>query len=236
MAATKVKGVVIGGVNVKEKDRIVNLYTLEKGLVSLSMKGVRGEKAKMKFAKEPFCFGEYLIEEGKSIPVVTGVDIIDSFYGIASDIEKYYEGCAILDIVSRLGKESNPVLFIELIKALRALCYDDIRKYYIFDKFLLNYFKIMGYGFLEEKCSSCGATLGAKYLNLQVGEIVCPACKNDLSISISDPCYAALKILDKTDYEKLSTLNLSGNGEVVACSLLSKNYEWRTGNKILEIK
>ncbi|MBQ8792854.1 MAG: DNA repair protein RecO [Clostridia bacterium] len=234
MATTKVKAIVLGGTNVKEKDRIINVYSLELGKLSLSMKGVRGDKAKMKFAKEIFCFADFIFEEGKAIPVVTGVDIIDNFYALAQDIDKYYEACAILDIISHLGNESNPQLFIEIIKALKTLCYEKVEKYYVFDKFLINYLKIMGYDFFTDRCSSCKATLGHRYLNLEVGEQVCPACKNALSTSISDDCYTALKILDKTEYDKLPSLNILNNGHLSACSLLSKDYEWRTGNKILQ--
>ena len=66
MASTKVKAVVIGGVNVKEKDKLISLYTLEKGKMSVSMKGVRGDKAKLKSAKEIFSFGDFVVEEGRS--------------------------------------------------------------------------------------------------------------------------------------------------------------------------
>lgn len=236
MATTKVKAVVLGGTNVKEKDRIVSLYTLEQGKISVSMKGVRGDKAKMKFAKEVFCFGDFILEEGRAIPVVTGVDIIDNFYGLSQDIDKYYEACAILDIVSKFGGESNPSIFIELIKALKTICYEDVEKYFVFDKFLIDFFKLAGYDFITDKCSSCKATLNHRYLNLQVGEQVCPACKNSLSVLIGEDCYSALKMLDKTDYDKLSSLKILNNGHLLACSLLSKNYEWRTGNKILEMK
>lgn len=38
MATTKVKGIVLGGTNVKEKDKLVKLYTLEKGLITVTMK------------------------------------------------------------------------------------------------------------------------------------------------------------------------------------------------------
>ena len=67
MATTKVKAIVLGGTNVKEKDRIISVYSLERGVESFSMKGVRGDKAKMKFAKEVFCFGDFIVEEGISI-------------------------------------------------------------------------------------------------------------------------------------------------------------------------
>lgn len=232
--STKVKGIVIGGTNIKEKDKLVSIFTLEKGKIVASMKGVRGDKAKLKFAKEPFCFGEFIIEEGKFNNIITSVDIIDNFYDLTKDIEKYYEGCAILDIINKVIVEPNAAVFIELIKALKSLCYDNLKKYYVLDKFLIFLFKEMGYAFVTDKCASCGATLGNKYFNLEVGEIVCSACKNDaMCVSISNPCYSAIKILLNTDYEKLATIKLGGAGEVQAYNLLNKNFEWRTGYKLL---
>ncbi len=145
MASTKVKAVVIGGVNVKEKDKLISLYTLEKGKMSVSMKGVRGDKAKLKSAKEIFSFGDFVVEEGRSTNIVIGADIIDNFYDLSKDIDKYYEGCAILDIVSKTQSEPNPQIFIEVVKALKTLCYDNVKKYYVIDKFLLSLFYNMGF-------------------------------------------------------------------------------------------
>lgn len=235
MASTKVKAVVIGGVNVKEKDRLVSLYTLERGNMAISMRGVRGEKAKLKFAKELFCFAEFLIEEGKSSKIVTAVDVIDDFRDIAKDIDKYFEACAIVDVVSKFGEESNPALFIALVKSLKLLCYENCPKYYVFDKFLLEFFKIMGWSFLSNNCSSCGATLGIKYLNLEVGELVCPACKNAFSVQVGDETYKAISMLDATDFDNVSSLNLPEGGEIQACKILVKNYEFRTGYKFTSL-
>lgn len=233
--STKVKAIVIGGTNIKEKDRIITLFSLEKGKITASMRGVRGEKAKLKSAKELFCFGDFIIEEGKVGNVVTSVDILDNFYELTKDIERYYEGCAILDIVGKIAVEPNPKLFIEVIKALKTLCYDKSEKYYVIDKFLITIFKAMGYDFITDKCSSCGANLVNRYLNLDVGEIVCANDKTSMCIPVSNACYGAIKLLDVTDYEKFSTLKIGGNGHIQAFSLLSQNYEWRTGYKILNM-
>lgn len=235
MASTKVKGIVLGGTNVKEKDKIIKLYTLEKGPMSVTLKGVRGDKAKYKAAKEIFCFGDFVIEEGKNYSIVTSVDIIDNFYMLSNNIERYYEACAILDIVSKVATEPNTALFIEILEALKTLCYDEVGKYNVIDKFLISIFKAMGYNFITENCSSCGGKLGAKYLNLGIGEIVCPACKKTNSLPISDACFNALKILSNTEYDKLPTINFSlliGNQ---VHYLLTTNYEWRTGYKVLSI-
>ena len=233
--STKVKAIVLGGTNIKEKDKIVKLFTLENGIMSVSMKGVRGDKAKLKLAKELFCFGEFLLEEGKTGYIVTSVDIIDSFFDLSKNIEKYYEACSILDIISKNCIEANPQLFIETIKALKTLCYDNVNRFYIIDKFLISVLKGMGYNFITDKCSSCGATLVNRYLNIDVGELVCPLCKNDLSLSVSERCYSAIKILHNTEYEKLGTIKLGGNSHVEAYDLLGKNYEWRTDNMLLHL-
>jgi len=44
-----------------------------------------------------------------------------------------------------------------------------------------------------------------------------------------------MRILNKTDYEKLSTVKFGGMGEIQAFNLLAKNYQYRTGNQLLEI-
>ncbi len=235
MASTKVKAIVIRSSNVKDKDKLLHIYSLEQGKMLVSMRGVRGEKAKLKSAKEIFCFGEFIIENTKNTNIVTSVSIIDNFYDLSKNIDKYYEACAILDIIDKVVQEPDPQLFIIIIKALKALCYDDVKKFYVIDKFLLDIFSAMGCNFITERCSSCGATLGSRYLNLDIGELVCPACKTLSSVAVSDACYSVLRILSSTPYDKLTTLKFGGMGEAQAFNLLSKNYEWRTGYSMINL-
>ena len=155
---------------------------------------------------------------------------------MTQDVDKYYEGCALIDIANKVVlNEPNPQLFIELLKALKCLCYENVKKYYVVDKFLMNVFKLLGYGFLTDRCSSCGSLLGTKHLNLEVGELVCSACKNALCMQVSEATFSALRILDGTVYDKLSTVKFGAMGEVQAFNLLSKNFYYRTGHQILEI-
>lgn len=235
MASIKTKAIVLGGTNVKEKDRLVDLFTLEQGRKLVSMRGVRGEKAKLKMAKEPFCFGEFVLEEGKGC-VVTQVEIIDNFYDLTKDLDKYYEGCAILDLVKSVASASEPKLFIELLQALKTLCYENVKKYYVFDKFLLDLTEFLGFSFFQNKCGGCGATLNIAYFDLDKGCFVCPSCKSESSIKLSNGAFKAVEILHNCGYEKLSTLQLSSGSEREALKLLALNLEWRVGVKILKIK
>lgn len=235
--STKVKAIVIGAKDYKDKDKLITLYSLEQGKLVCSMRGVRGEKAKLKAAKDIFTFGEYIIEEGKGFNIVTQVEVIDSFFGLSQNIDKYYEACAILDIVSKISsQQSDPPLFINLIKCLKTLCYDDVPKFYAIDKFLISVFQALGYSFLTEECSSChGDLLTKRFFELNIGEFVCPACRNASCIEVSEPCFRALKILDSTDYERLCSIRLGGRGEIESFKLLQTNFEWRMGAKFCDV-
>ncbi len=236
MSSTKVKGIVLSSKDYKEKDKLVILYTLENGKLAAFMRGVRGDKAKLKAAKEPFCFAEYIIENTKGANVITQAEVIDNFFDITKDIDKFYEGCTILDIVNKVGTEADPALFLQLLKCLKALCYQSIRKYYVVNKFLIKLFTDLGYSFLTNNCSSCQGALGEKrYFNFDLGEIVCGACKNATAQAVSDACYAALKLLNTIDYDKLCSLKIGGQGEVECFRLLEKNFEWRMGTRFVTI-
>ena len=231
----KTKAIVLGGVDIKEKDRLIDLFTLEEGRITVSMKGVRGEKAKLKMAKEPFCFGEFVIEKGKSA-IVTQVEIIDSFYNLTKDLDKYYEGFAILDMVKQITDQKDPQIFIETLKALKALCYENIKKYYVFNKFLMKITEILGFSFVKDRCGCCDALLGIVYFDLNKGCFVCPNCKTENSFKVSKDAFKGLEILHNIDYDKLDSINLALGSEKEMLKLLAINLEWREGIKVLKIK
>ena len=237
MASTKVKAIVIKTKDLKEKDKLITLWTLEQGKITASLRGVRGANAKFKFAKEPFCFGEFVIENTKGMNVVTQVEIVDSFFGLTQDIDKFYEACAIIDAINILENEqADAQVFIETLKALKALCYEKIKKYYVFNTFMLKLFKNMGYFFVSENCSACRNSLMARrFFNLDIGEFVCFSCKNYSSVEVSDAFFSAIKILNNHNYDDLSKLNLGGNAEKELYRLIDKNFEWRFGKRFCQI-
>ncbi len=228
MPNIKVKAVVLTNKDCKEKDKLVTLFSLEEGKLFVYFKGVKLDKAKLKAGKEPFTFGEFVIEKGRAGNIVTEVEIIDSFLPIRADIDKYYEACSILDIVLKLFKDPNPTMFIQVIKSLKAISYDFSPKNYALLKFLLSIFENNGYNLNFDVCSSCKAKLtGKKFLNLDFGEIVCSNCKRNTSVEILPSTMSALKIIKQTPYDKLKSVKIGGGGTEKAVNLLAENFEWR---------
>lgn len=237
MPSTKVKGIIIESKDSKDKDKLVTIYTLEQGKKRVIFKGVRGEKAKLKASKEIFTFGDFFIENTKGNNIVSQVDIIESFYGISQDLNKYYEACSIVDVVKKIGTaEGDPTLFIEIVKALKSVCYGGVKQNYTLCKFLLNVFAGAGYPINLNNCSSCKAKItGTKYINYDFGEVVCGNCRTMTSEKLEPVVASALNILSNTEYEKLNTLHLAENAEAETLKILLKNFEARFGYKIFAV-
>lgn len=237
MASEKYKGIIIESKDYKEKDKLVSIYTPEKGLVKAVFRGVRGEKAKMRASKDVFTFGDFFIENTKGNNIVFQVDIIEGFYAIREDLDKYYEACSIVDVLKKVATEQpDPKLFIEVIKALKYLCFGQIKKNYVLCKYLLDIFSGAGYPMNFNKCSSCGSKItGKKFFNYDIGEILCGNCRTYMAEEIEQPVVTVLKILSSLDYDKLETVKFGEETLKTALKVLLKNFQYRFGKEIFAV-
>ena len=225
-----VKGIVLGGVSYKDKDKILSVYSLEKGLISCKLVGALGAKAKLKNVKEPFCFAELnLTSKNSDFYTIKNANIIDSFFPIIENIDNYFYGCAILEILKKVGSnQANQPLFLQILKALKSIAYDEIDAKLVISKYLISIFEAMGYALSLEKCACCGDSfVGKRYFNSASGEIVCFSCKMFNSEEISPLTHATLRLIAKTNYENLNNLKVKKEGLDNSFNLLKENFELR---------
>lgn len=229
--AEKIQAIVIKSSDKKEKDKNILLFSIEKGKFWVTLKGVKSSGAKMKLAQNPFCFGEFLIEETKAGKVVTGFDLIESFYEITQDADKYFEGIAVLEVLNSINENSQSELakiFVLTLKTLKSICFSKTKLYYSLDKFLIEFLNSQGFLFDFNKCSCCKTTAFDKmYIDYSTGELVCTNCKNFNCEELSKTTFMALKILSNTKFEKLGTLTLSQGSELALLKILTKDFESR---------
>lgn len=233
MEYTKVKGIVLQSFDYKDKDKLVKIFSLEEGIVTATLKGVKGANAKLKATKEPFCFADFILE--KTSNRIISANIIDSFYDLTKDIKKMYCACMMLDAVKIILKENqtNSQLFVNLLKALKVITYDNVNLYYVLDKFLIEIFAFNGLKLSFDKCSNCGIPLkGKRYLNLNYSEIVCISCRTGRVIEISPVAHKSMQILNEMQFDDLKNVKLPENSEIDVYKILSLNFENQFGVKL----
>ena len=192
----KYNGIVIGGTAFGENDKILSIYTLEKGQISAGIKGVKKAGAKLKFASEPFCFAEFITSVSPKRRTVTGASLIDSFYPIREDIKKFYAGATALDYVKKFCKyESNPgELFTLLVDCLKSLAYGTENPLVVISSFLTNALSLSGYGLNLNACITCGEEInGRVFFNPADGGFYCEDCFAGFGREIREETYKCLK-------------------------------------------
>ncbi|MEG1582306.1 MAG: DNA repair protein RecO, partial [Clostridia bacterium] len=142
-------GIVLSSFPYKDSDKIVTIFFVQQGKVSVRFTGVRKLNAKLASATQPFCFAEYVLAEGRSGKVCTSAECIDSFFDISKNYSAYVLGNAGLEIVSKFSREdeSDSGLFLSLLELLKALAYEkEFQPSFAFIRFLLEILKQQGYG------------------------------------------------------------------------------------------
>lgn len=226
----KIKAIVIKSNDKKEKDANILLFSLELGKFWATLKGVKNPKAKMKLANNPFTFGEFILEEGKGGLIITGFDLIENFHEICEDVEKYFEAYAVLEVIEKIdfstaGERAG--VFVLALKTLKNICFGKCKRLYSLDKFYIEFFKIYGFPLYSDKCTCCKSTAFDRlYVDYADGNLVCTACRTFSCEEISKAAYVALKFLNSTDFERLSTLKLAQKSEEELLKILVKNFEY----------
>ncbi len=177
----KLSGIVLNSIAYGESDKILNIFTLEKGVVSAKIKGVKKAGAKLKFASEPFCFAEFVFSVTGNRRTVTGASLFESFYPIREEVIKYFAGGTVLEFLKKFTKENivSKNLFMLSVQTLKVLCYSDKEPLYILCSFLVFALSYSGYGLNFDGCTRCGESIkGKTFFDYESGGFFCEECFN----------------------------------------------------------
>ena len=173
MPSFKAKAVVLKTHNLGEADKILRLYSQEKGLIDAVAKGARKFKSKFGGRLELFNFLDCELSKGKSLDILTQAELVRNFKNISSDFNKFLFCQLISEIILKthpLESESSQKTASLLFKLIYVSFYEIDSaapgELYLLEKtaafFIAKYLKITGYSPLIDSCCRCGAKVGAE--------------------------------------------------------------------------
>jgi DNA repair protein RecO (recombination protein O) len=173
------QGVVLRTQKLGEADRIITVLTRRHGKVRTVAKGVRRTKSRFGARLEPFTHVDLQCYTGRSLDVVTQVEIADAFPSTMSDYERYTAGTAMLEATDRLTEEREPMLrlYLLLLGGLRALETGDHSATLVLDAFLLRALALSGYEPALERCARCESAGPHPAFHVPSGGALCSACR-----------------------------------------------------------
>ena len=120
----KAEGVVLRSLRLGEADRVLHVYTRERGHVGAVAKGVRRTRSRFGARLEPFTQVSLVLHEGRGeLHTVSAADTVASHREVREDGYRLAVGLVALETVSRLFAEGDPAprAYLALVRFLEAL-------------------------------------------------------------------------------------------------------------------
>src|SRR3990167_2736637 len=88
MPSYKTRGIIIKRSNFSEADRLVTIFSKDRGKIRAIAKGVRRPLSKLGGHIELFCLTNFVIAEGRNLDIISGAEIEKCFFDIRSGLDK----------------------------------------------------------------------------------------------------------------------------------------------------
>ena len=214
----KTEALVMGSIRLREADRIVTLYTRERGRLSAVAKGVRRTRSRIGGRLEPFSLVHVVLYTGSgSLYTVTAVETLRSFQGVRDSLDRMEEGGRLLEAVRRLfpEEEGNPAAFNLLVRGVARLAVAADRPSAALTVLATRFKLLVALGYLPEldTCVQCGSDEMLCGFRPSLGGMICTECyphEHHDCFSISPSGLAAMRDLLDHPLSALSEMTLDG--------------------------
>jgi DNA repair protein RecO (recombination protein O) len=209
----RVSSILIRQRDLGEADRIVILYTRERGKLSAVAKGVKRPRSKLAGGLQLFSHARVQLAAGRSLEVVTQVHPITALYHLREDMRRYTHASYAAEVLDAFTDEgsSDPPLFDLLLGTLSALDAGGDPGV-LARSFELKLLTRLGHGPELDVCVLCGTAIGDRSAGFSPsqGGVTCADCVRGVgALRVSPTALRALQELRRLPVDELAARRLS---------------------------
>ena len=227
--------------NLSEADKIVVMYSKDKGLIRGVAKGVKKPKSKLGARMDLLVANKLMLYKGKNLDRICQAEALNTFKNTRQNMDKIFYSMYISEVVSNFGVEDDPCsneVYDILYKALDKIsnAQNNIEILLAVIKFQIKMMQISGFGIELDTCLCCGEYIRSEnmYFSSQMGGIICADCNNTFNLKtvlhykLRDFLNACLQY----DFDYVSEYDKKANQKVcTVCFELLKEYINRHSSK-----
>ncbi len=182
----EVKGLVLRCVDVGDNDRLITLFTKEKGAVTAMAKGARSLKNRNFASSQQFCYADFILTERKDKLWVRESSVIESFFHLRDTLEGLSLALYFAEVLSYVTTaEPEGELLRLALNSLYAICEGGRPLTVIKCAFELRLLSLIGFMPDVGACSECGECRPDYYFDIMNGALICREC-NSGAVSDAD--------------------------------------------------
>lgn len=175
----RTQAIVLGHIEYGEADRIIRLFTAEKGKITAIAKGIRKIRSRKAGHLEPFTRVSLFLAKGRDLDIITQAETLDPYIGLREDLERVALASYVVEVIDRFTYEEgqNVGMFQLLANTLSRLetqqNAETVVHYY--ETRLLD---LLGFRPQLFECVACGNVIREEdqFFSPLTGGILCPKC------------------------------------------------------------
>jgi DNA repair protein RecO (recombination protein O) len=233
------EAVVLRSFRLGEADRVLHVYTLDRGRVGAVAKGVRKTKSRFGARLEPLSHVELMLHQGSGeLQTVTGVELLGSHRAAREEPYRLGIGLVAAEAMLRLFPEQDEnerafralVRFLDLLDELEPLegrpQLDPLAL-----SFQLKLLWLAGYLPHVTSCAECGADTGLAGYSPRAGGAVCVNCANG-ALPLSREGLLGIEGLLRRPLAEAREAGLTPQGAREALGVITASYEYHGGFRL----
>ena len=169
--------------NLSESDKIVVMYSKDKGLIKGVAKGVKKPKSKLGARMDLLVANKLMLYKGKSMDRICQADVLNTFNKTRRDMDKIFYSMYVSEIVNSFGVEDDPCskeIYELLYKTLEHISEAQNKTEMLLAclKFQLKMMQISGFGIELDTCLCCKNQINEDnmFFSSNMGGVVCTHC------------------------------------------------------------
>lgn len=198
--------------------RMILLFSRKFGKISVGTNINEGGKNKSALAVRPFTNGRYELFKGRESYNLNSAQVLQSFYKIGEDLDKYMAASYVLELTEKILPEemAQPRLYSLLLEFLEELELREKKHETLVMAYIVKALDILGSIPQMKGCVCCGTQIGEdggplKLFSVEEGGMICRNCAENLRSQASPPLiyeanFAIVDILGYFQKHPLSTL------------------------------
>jgi DNA repair protein RecO (recombination protein O) len=236
----KTEAIVLRSFRLGEADRVLHLYTLERGRIGAVAKGIRRTKSRFGARLEPLSHVETILHQGRGeLQTVTAVDLVRSHRAAREDPYRLGVGLVGLEAMLRLysEQEANARAFSALARFLDLLDETPSRAPAraaldpLALAFQLKLLWLSGYLPHLGSCTECGSEGPVVGYSPRAGGAVCRTCAAD-ALTLSPAGITAIDGLLRRPLAEAGAVPLTERSAREALSVITAWYEFHGGFRL----
>lgn len=210
--------------NLSESDKIVVMYSKEKGLIKGIAKGVKKPKSKLGARMDTLVANTVMLRKGRNFNTICQAESLNTFKQTRTDLDKIFYSMYVAEVVNSFGLEDDPssetvynLLYSALGKISEAQNKVEVMLAVI--KFQLKMMAESGFSLEFDTCLNCRNNTKEQkvYFVPELGGIVCSDCAGILSYSkkqMPSKLRDFFKQMAQNDFDQIGEFEQKANEKV----------------------